>query len=635
MNRKRNKEENISRESRFRYLELRSEQINSDERTLTVPFSSETPVEVWRDEFEVLSHDSASVQMEFLGSGSAPLLYEHNRNNQIGVVEKAWIDPSEKRGWVKLRFSKNRFATEIFNDVTDGIRKNISVGYRVKDYETTERSDGTLLITVKSWMPYEVSIVSVPADTGVGVGRSYRELVEKEKEEEVELNLFNGEDKNRAGSATEESSKPASENQSVPVAKVDETAIRKKAEEEIQTRHQEIMSLGEKYNLQRTAYECVLKNESVETAKERMLEKMSTGDKEKPFAGEVRSDAGKELNNYSFLRVFNAVRSNDWKEAGFERAVHKELMDKYGDGGNGGFRFPMNLPTKVPAGMRNMRSISIGDTLPGTSAGNLVQRSYLPFVDMLFSAMVLDKLGATTLTDLKGVVEFAKLKSYSAGGWIGEDDPAGDASSEFSTIKMNPYTCAGKDYITRNALNQSSEDMEMMVRFNLMRAIKRAVEIAAFVGTGAADTPTGLINISDVNTHDFAADDPTYAELVDMETKIDSDEALFGALKYFITKDIKGYCRKTLDFPTSKVGKPIAQGGLINEYPYIHSNRCPAKTVIFGNWMDLLVGVWGAPEILAERDTAKGGMSISLFMDVDVNTRHPESFCIGKKPSSS
>jgi phage head maturation protease len=85
----------------------------------------------------------------------------------IGVVERAWVDGEKKRGYAKVRFSRNKFAQEVLQDVRDGILRGVSFGYSIDKME--EREDG---LVATNWSPYEVSLAVIPADPTVGVGRS-------------------------------------------------------------------------------------------------------------------------------------------------------------------------------------------------------------------------------------------------------------------------------------------------------------------------------------------------------------------------------------------------------------------------------------------------------------------------------
>ena len=140
-------------------------------RTVNLAFSSE--VEVDRgDWIEVLSHDPEAVDLSRLNDGGAVLAH-HDWNDQRGVVESAWIDSADRKGRAVVKFSRSRAGEELLADVEEGIRRHVSVGYRIQDAKVVgARADGTSIVLVTRWQPYEISFVPVPADTTVGVGRS-------------------------------------------------------------------------------------------------------------------------------------------------------------------------------------------------------------------------------------------------------------------------------------------------------------------------------------------------------------------------------------------------------------------------------------------------------------------------------
>ena len=147
----------------------RSEVVEFDsveDRTFEFPFSSEYPVARYFGN-EILSHEPKAADLSRLND-SAPLLFNHNPDRVIGVVERAYIDGKRRRGYARVRFSRNAFAQEILSDVKDGILRNVSFGYSIDKME--ERGSGDFVAT--AWSPYEISVVSVPADKTVGIGRS-------------------------------------------------------------------------------------------------------------------------------------------------------------------------------------------------------------------------------------------------------------------------------------------------------------------------------------------------------------------------------------------------------------------------------------------------------------------------------
>jgi HK97 family phage prohead protease len=142
-----------------------SEIRNLDERTFEFPFSSEYPVKRYFGN-EVLSHEDGAPDFMRLNDG-APFLFNHDPDKVLGVVERAYLDDENKRAYAKIRFSRSDFAKQYLDDVKDGILRGISFGYSIDDAE--QREDG---IVATRWSVHELSLVSIPADPTIGIGRS-------------------------------------------------------------------------------------------------------------------------------------------------------------------------------------------------------------------------------------------------------------------------------------------------------------------------------------------------------------------------------------------------------------------------------------------------------------------------------
>lgn len=159
----------------------RAEQAEGEEdsRTVEMSFASDTPIthfswSQWRWIDIQLSLEAGHVRTERLQNG-APLLADHNHRDQIGVIESFELDAKDGKARAKVRFSKSARGEEIYRDVLDGIRKNVSVGFMIHKLVLKEERDkkkGEIdLYEATDWEPYECSIVAVPADISVGVGR--------------------------------------------------------------------------------------------------------------------------------------------------------------------------------------------------------------------------------------------------------------------------------------------------------------------------------------------------------------------------------------------------------------------------------------------------------------------------------
>jgi HK97 family phage prohead protease len=221
--------------------------VSDDERLIEFPFSSEKPVNRGLMGEEILDHREGSIDFARLNS-SAPLLLNHSTDSVIGVVERGWLDKDKKQGRVQVRFANNALGKETLEMVRDGIYKNVSVGYSVNKTE----EEGESAYRVMNWTPAEVSIVSVPADFSVGVGRAKEEKVETNMPAKQESsNMQEQRDNAVASSGAPQTSKPESKTQmtSTPDLSVVREEASKKAASEERNRIREISGLCNAHGL--------------------------------------------------------------------------------------------------------------------------------------------------------------------------------------------------------------------------------------------------------------------------------------------------------------------------------------------------------------------------------------------------
>lgn len=154
---------------------IRAAEGEGRERSFTLSFSSEEPYTRWFGQ-EILDHTEGCVDLERLNSIGV-VLFNHDRNAVVGKIDRAWIEGG--RGYAEITFDSDDSSEKIYQKVRGGTLKGVSVGYRVEDWEEVapnkQSQDGRFTgpcSIAKKWAPYEVSIVSVPADPTVGVGRS-------------------------------------------------------------------------------------------------------------------------------------------------------------------------------------------------------------------------------------------------------------------------------------------------------------------------------------------------------------------------------------------------------------------------------------------------------------------------------
>lgn len=163
---------------------IRQVKSEDDTKTIELSFSSEEPYQRWYDHTEVLDHKG--IQLDRLNDIGV-VLYNHNRDKVIGKVKKAWVE--DNRGLAVIELDDDEFSTEIYKKVESGTLKGVSVGYSIDTWEEVkagkESTDGFAgpCYIARKWTPYEISIVSIPADGTVGVGRSEENTDGKDMED--------------------------------------------------------------------------------------------------------------------------------------------------------------------------------------------------------------------------------------------------------------------------------------------------------------------------------------------------------------------------------------------------------------------------------------------------------------------
>lgn len=182
--------------------------INATNRTVDVVFATETPVVRmgWDGLFyEVLTCTPEAVMVERLNSGAGPLLDTHDRysvKNQLGAIEPNSVVIKNKQCRCTVRFSKNADVEPVWQNVQDGIVRNISVGYNTYEITVTEKEGKAPVYTATRWEPAEVSLVPVPADYNSAV---------RTNEEKHEVTIINHKKNNTMALNKSEAKKRKSE----------------------------------------------------------------------------------------------------------------------------------------------------------------------------------------------------------------------------------------------------------------------------------------------------------------------------------------------------------------------------------------------------------------------------------------
>ena len=579
----------------YRTIDLsRSEFVDEENRRVRIGVSSEEPVERSFG-MEVLGHSPEEINMEFMQSGRAPLLLDHKMDQVIGVVEEFKLDQAAKRTVAVVRFGRSDLAEEVFRDVLDGIRMNISVGYRVD--KLTRMDDKDKDYYRASFTPLEISSVAVPADSSrkVGVGRS-KEIAEKARieimeKDKKEINL----DEVRSESA-------------------------EAAKKEFARNSKEILDLAVKHNKRDLAHQAISEGKSVEEFRGLLLDNISN---DTPL--ETPKDIGlteKETKRFSLMKAINAMANptdrRAQENAKFEFEASEAAQRSYGQTAQG-----IMLPDEV---LRNwgQRDLNASDD------SNLIGQDYRAgdFIDVLRNNSAVMPL-ATMLNGLTGDVKIPKKTAAASAAFISsEGGAAGESELTVGSVTMAPKSLGAFTDITRQLMIQSSIDVENLVRNDLAASMAIAIDDAALEGSGSSGNPTGITNTSGINTVSLSsAAAPTFAEMVGMESAVRVDNALLGDLAYIVHPTNYGTLKTTEK--ATNTAQFVAENDQINGYRAVVSPQLTANNYVFGNFNDLLIGMFGGLDVVVDPFTGSsaGTVRIVALQSVDVAVRHAVSFC--------
>jgi len=583
-------------QTQYRTGSVRMMDDESDRRVM-MSISSTNPVE--REfGYEVLEHNASSVDMEFMSSGKAPLLLDHDARQQIGVVEKAYMDNDKLRA--QVRFSKNAMAEEVYRDVVDGIRGNVSIGYQIQGMTKDENGyKDKPLYRVNMFKPLEVSMVSIPADSSVGVGRSKPEI--------------SGND----NSAIQEKTMSAEVVQEPVNTRQPEDQLK-----EYRNQSSQILELGKRHNEYDLAFRALQEEKSLAEFQAMLLEKKTS----KPIDFSVDASP-KEKRNYSLVRAIRAADQKDWSKAGFEMEISQELAKTQKRQPKGFF---------VPDWGWQTRTVSTAAGATFGAGSNIVPEDYRGdrFIDALISTSILGQVGATVLNGLQGNVAIPKISTSTAAAFIAEGGSVGNSEPDFAQVTMSPKLLANKVAVTRELMIQSDPSVEQLIRNNMVRIFAAKIDNVALKG-GGSNEPTGILGtagIGDVSSGGTSGNaNLTYGNVVDIMTEVSQDNALLGNLRWVTHPAVVGKLMQTLVASSTDSRMIMPTPDSMLGYPVVQTTQAPSSSpysLIFGNWTDLYVGFFSALDVLVDPYGSAGTATTNLYFyqDMDIAVAHAESF---------
>lgn len=586
----------LIREVRFRAEALEEK----DDRTVEIIASTETPVELYWGEMEILLHGEENVDMTWINSRKAPVLLDHWRSKVIGVIEGGRLE--NKQLIVDARFSRVGLGDEVYRDVIDGIRNCGSIGYLVDTWEITNANSSEETWTATLWTPRELSIVAFPADHAAGVKR--QEIIEESLRNASRTDYFIRSDYKEEdtqdmrnertppetdepettdtpepeGTRGEEGGSPES-TATDPTGDSPEVRTRGQGSEPTsytQTARQ-LVELGREMGLDANfAREAIQQRKTLAEFEEMVLEEMGAipnGDGTSEIA-EGRQFEGveveeKDLAQFSLIRALYVELGLE--EAGFEHEIisdERERREKANLPIRGQLQIPMSvvgqvgtifqrrsrliLPRHAPIEQQQQRATLIAGT--DNVGGHLVAEEvrFEDFIDYLWAESAFLPY-ATMLPSLQGDIAIPKQLTRIQASWVGETDAAAESNPTFGLNRLTPKDMRVKVPYSRRLSLQSGLSIEPLLRMAIMTSFANFADKELAYGT-SANGISGIANIDLVKaghlkTYPNAGLD--YASCLDALSTIGKADAMTAGMMWALSWNFWGQAMQTPRLPNA------------------------------------------------------------------------------------
>ena len=599
-----------------RFGEIRA--ADAKERTVELSFSSEHPVERWFG-MEILDHGKKAARLARLNDG-APVLFNHDLNDLRGVVEKAWIG-DDRRGYAVVRLADTEEGNKALALINDRILRNVSFMYRVIEWEMTETSkdqNDLREYRVTDWEALEISLVTVPADPTVGVGRAARSFSLEE------LDVLSREPAN----AERTTPMNAAANPPEPNIQVGEDLNRKGANLEAseEARKAAIRNLGKTFKFDPAEF--IAEGTSVLEVTGQLQKIQDKREQERrPDAATFLDMPKSDLERYSLMRALRAVVNNDWNKAGLELRASQSVADKLHrlPRSERSFFVPLDMMLRdLPrTGRRDM-------TVAGVSGSQyLVSTDNQPgsFIELLRNTSVGLQLGVQRLSGLVGNVTIPKMTAGNTAYWLtDETTQITESQPTLGQLALAPKNVAALTELSHQLMQQSTPDAETLVMTSIARDIGLAVDVGILRGSGASGQPTGIATTGSIGA--FTGTSLAAAGVLNAQADVATANALYPGCAYATTPTVASLLMDRPNVTSATDGTPLWQGsmgqGVIRGYPAMSSAQMSSATMLFGWWPSVILAEWGVLELMVNpfSDFTRGLSAVRGWYTCDVGVRY-------------
>lgn len=630
-------------------VELAARQEDGEEaaRGYALTFASDVPIrrrDWWSNEvyYEILSHEPENVDLSRAENG-LPFLNSHDRHVVLGSVSDIRIEGGRSHG--EAGFSSIPIAQEKQTLVDEGHVRTISVGYQVLSVVSMTEDEDGIATYVYRWMPMEISLEPIPADFGVGIGRGHSEDGVRQRdinpvEFTVEVPTTGGAEEAMGKSRTDVESPTPPVTPETPTSEVRVVAD----EQAIVERVARIHDLAHLHGMDDNASEWIRAGLTSDQVAAKILELKRTAGPVQPPAESLEGLPEKDRRSYSVRKaIYGQVQVMDGKKRaldGLEGEIHQELTRASQGADHGGVRIPFRILEGRDAEVSRR---TLGTTEAAGGAATVGTQIMPDIIDLLRNKARVLELGAKLYSGLQGIVQFNRKDAASTVSWMQENPSADAAASEpqIGYVALKPKTLIGNVQIPRQLIVQSNIDMEADIRNDLGVGTGLAIDLGAIHGLGADNEPMGIWNAAGVLT-EAQSGVPSKTTVTAMAGSLAAQNADIGSLAFLTTSELAS----VLTITPKETGYPVyLWDGTFNDgtmigFPAKATNQCSSAlgtgadehAMIFGNWNDLIVGLWGNDlEIVVDVVTlaARGQIKLVSYAMADTAVRRGPSFCKG------
>ncbi|EMD4125529.1 phage major capsid protein [Escherichia coli] len=642
---------------------------HNDQYEFEIAFSSEQPYQrqFWDEQNqemvvldEILVHTPEAVDLSRLNN-NAPLLFNHNFDNHIGVVCNARID-ADNVGRALVKFSKHgTLANDIRNKVIEGTMEKISVGYDIKEYHI-DYAKGQLIVT--KWIPHEISWVSVPADDSVGLNRSLNTITVnlEAKRDMTKEQIEQVKDEEKEVAQVEET--PVEENKEPEVEETQERQVEENEENEnledgkdaehsessdddrgTVREEEEMTEEREAAPVEEEKIEVAERSEEDELEIREIARELNIDDEELKRALAVKDMTPEAFRTKALNNITNAQRNNEQiKDSKMEKTfdlnnVIRSLVDGEALGANEAEFSAMAATATMQRGRAArggsvfvpaaaMRAAAAGNTkadLTAITDEKLMTESY---IEMLMPESVLGRLGVTVYSGLTSPTAIPKMtkSSVDAFGFVDENGAAPESKAEFANVKLSPKTFAGGNPISRQSL-KTVPGIATLITDHINKAVRIKLEQLILSDKENARGPAGLVKqLVDASRVEKKAAF-SYKDFLKEIAKLTDAGVPAQAIKFAMSGATAAELESTPKSDRGDAQGFIMENGKIAGYEVVTSGVIPADHIVLGDFSGITIGEWGGLELDIDDTTYRAQSAIvpRIWVDLDYVVTQPEA----------